>query len=172
LNSTPAAWRALLESTEELLATATRAGSILAYEGYVNNVAGRIDLMQSVLDIFPTRHLGVVLDPYNYISRALLPVADKICEEFLNAFADRFVFAHLKDVAPLGADGEAAENDRADLIGTPEFCTGVFPQQTYLRFLRSHRPDLAAIFEHLPMDHIPAAIQKFQALTGGPIQKH
>lgn len=166
-NSTPRAWSMMLESVGELLETAKASGSILAIEGYVNNIVGRLDQVDALLATFPTRHLGLILDPYNYISRNLLPVADLIFKEFVGRHADRFVIAHLKDVAPLGADGTADENaGRTDLVGTPEFCTGVFPQQGYMRFLRDRRPDLPIIFEHLPDKNIPAAIQRFRALTG------
>jgi sugar phosphate isomerase/epimerase len=167
-NRTPKAWAAFLESTEELLTAAEASGAILAYEGYVNNIMGTLDQVTSVFEEFPSRHLGLMLDPYNYITRDLLPVADLIAEEFFERFTDRFVIAHLKDVAPLGADGVADEVDvdRADLIGTPEFCTGVFPQQPYMRFLRDRRPDLPVIFEHLPTENLPAALRRLQALTG------
>lgn len=169
-NSTPAAWSMLLDSIGELLETAKASGSILAIEGYVNNIVGRLDQVDALFATFPTRNLGLMLDPYNYISRDLVPVADLIAAEFMERFADRFVIAHLKDVAPLGADGTAGENfGRADLVGTPEFCTGIFPQQGYMRFLRDRRPDLPIMFEHLPDDHIAAAIQRFHALMGRPV---
>jgi sugar phosphate isomerase/epimerase len=166
-NKSPRAWATLLESVGELLETAKACGSILAIEGYVNNIVGRLDQVDALLAAFPTRHLGLMLDPYNYISRDLLPVADLICRELLERHADRFVIAHLKDVAALGADGTSGENaGRTDLVGTPEFCTGVFPQQGYMRFLRDRRPDLPIMFEHLPDEHLPDAIQRFHALTG------
>lgn len=167
-NRTPKAWAAFLTSTEELLAAAEASGAILAYEGYVNNIMGTLDQVSAVVDEFPTRNLGLMLDPYNYITRDLLPVADLIAKEFCERFCDRFVIAHLKDVAPLGADGLPDEEDidRADLVGTPEFCTGVFPQQPYLRFLRDRRPDLPVIFEHLPNENLPSALRRLHALTG------
>lgn len=169
-NQGPAAWALMLDSVGELLAVAESAGSVLAIEGYVNNVVGRLDQLDTLFARFPSRHLGLMLDPYNYITRDLLPVADLICEEFLRRHADRFVLAHLKDVAPFGADGAAVMSGRTDLVGTPEFCTGVFPQQPYIRFLRDRRPDLPVIFEHLPDDHLPDAIRRFLVLAGrGPV---
>lgn len=169
-NSTPQAWAALLESLAELLEKAKATGTVLALEGYVNNIVGRLDQIDTLFRTFPTPQLTLMLDPYNYISRNLLPTADLICDEFLNRYADRFVIAHLKDVAPLGADGTPAEiGGRADLVGTPEFCTGVFPQQGYMRFLRDRRPDLPIILEHLPVSHLPEAMRKFRSLVGLPI---
>jgi sugar phosphate isomerase/epimerase len=169
-NSSPQAWAALLESLDELLQKAKATGTVLALEGYVNNIVGRLDQIDALFRTFPTPHLALMLDPYNYISRNLLPSADLICDEFLNRYADRFVIAHLKDVAPLGADGTPDENGgRADLVGTPEFCTGVFPQQSYMRFLRDRRPDLPIILEHLPVSHLPDAMRKFRSLVGLPV---
>jgi hypothetical protein len=34
----------------------------------------------------------------------------------------------------------------------------------YLEFLRELRPDLPLILEHLPFEHIPAALQRVNAL--------
>jgi sugar phosphate isomerase/epimerase len=159
----------LLDSLGELLEKAKATGTILAIEGYVNNIVGRLDQIDALFRTFPTPHLALMLDPYNYISRDLLPTADLICEEFLGRYADRFVIAHLKDVAPLGADGTPDDNGgRADLVGTPEFCTGVFPQQGYMRFLRNRRPDLPIILEHLPVAHLPEAMRRFRSLVGLP----
>jgi len=170
-NSSPQAWSVLCESVGELLETAKKTGTLLAIEGYVNNIVGRLDHLDTLFRTFPSQHLMLMLDPYNYITRDLVPTADLICEEFLTRYADRFVIAHLKDVAPFGADGEPhGEQARADLVGTPEFCTGIFPQQSYIRFLRNRRPDLPIIFEHLPEANLPAAIRRFRVLAGLPIR--
>ena len=170
-NGSSQAWSALCESVGELLETAKKTGAVLAIEGYVNNIVGRLDHLDALFRTFPSPHLMLMLDPYNYITRDLVPTADLICEEFLARYADRFVIAHLKDVAALGADGKReGEEARADLVGTPEFCTGIFPQQSYIRFLRNRRPDLPIIFEHLPEAHLPAAIRRFRVLAGLPIR--
>jgi hypothetical protein len=41
----------------------------------------------------------------------------------------------------------------------------VFAQHPYLEFLRSRRPDLPLVLEHLPLDHVPAAIERVLALA-------
>ncbi len=169
-NDSAAVWRMMIDALGELLVVAEKNGTTLALEGYVNNVMGRLDQVDRVLRTFPSPNLALMLDPYNYITRDLLPSADLVCQEFTNRFADRFVIAHLKDVAPLGADGTAEDHQgRADLVGTPEFGTGVFPQQAYMRFLRDRRPDLPIIVEHLPDANIPGALQRFRALVGLPV---
>ena len=72
-----------------------------------------------------------MLDPYNYLARAMLPAAERVTRDFLDRFEHRFVLAHLKDVSEDGAEAE-----------TPEFGTGVFPQRVYVEFLAERRPDL------------------------------
>jgi sugar phosphate isomerase/epimerase len=108
------------------------------------------------LERYPTPHLQVVLDPFNYLNRHLLPVKDEVIDGFLYRFEHRFVLAHLKDVSAEGAE-----------IDTPEFGAGVFPHKRYFDFLRTHRPDLPIILEHLPFDHIPAAIQRIREIALG-----
>ena len=65
------------------------------------------------------------------------------------------MLAHLKDVSVEGAE-----------VDTPEFGQGVFPHDLYLDFLKTRRPDLSIILEHLPFDHIPAAVQRIYEISG------
>jgi sugar phosphate isomerase/epimerase len=148
------AWSSLCQALEELLPVAEAHGSILALEGYVNHVLGTHGRLIGLLERFPTQHLQVVLDPFNYLSRHLIPVRERVTAEFLRRFEHRFVVAHLKDISAEGAEA-----------GTPEFGYGVFPHSLYLEFLRVRRPDLPIILEHLPLDHIPAAIQRLHELV-------
>jgi len=148
-----AAMQALYAAVDELLPVAEQSGAVLTIEGYVNNVVATHGQLQGLLDRFPSKHLQVMGDPYNYLSSHLLPAAERATQAFLERFEHRIVLAHLKDV---GAGG--AEHD------TPEFGTGVFPQKLWLEFLRDVRPDLPLVLEHLPHEHIPAAIGRMQAL--------
>ncbi len=143
-NSSDEAWRLLYDALEILLPVAEKHGVILALEAYVGSVLKTQSQLSDLLDRFPTQHLQVMCDPYNYLSDDLMPVQERVTSEFLDRFESRFVLAHLKDVSPDGA--------RA---GTPEFGTGAFSQRPYLEFLRSRRPDLDLIAEHLPLEHVP-----------------
>ena len=71
----------------------------------------------------------------------------------LDEFEDRFVLAHLKDVHARGAE-----------VGTPEFGTGIFYQSPYLEFLRTRRPDLDLIAEHLPLANVADVRGRIDAL--------
>ena len=130
-------------------------GSILALEGYVNHVLATPDQLASLLERFPTPRLQVVLDPFNYLSKDLVPDCERVAAAFCSRFADRFVVAHLKDVSPEGAE-----------VDTPEFGQGVFPHALYIGFLRTRRPDLPIILEHLPFGHIPDAIRRIHEIAG------
>jgi sugar phosphate isomerase/epimerase len=153
-NWRPGTWRLVDEALTKLVEVAESSGAILALEGHVKNVLRTYGHAAGVLERFPTQHLQLVLDPYNYVSRHLLPTEERQTESFLTTFEHRFVLAHLKDVDPRGADA-----------GTIEFGTGSFSQAPYVEFLATRRPDLPMILEHLPLDHVPAAIERFRSLV-------
>jgi sugar phosphate isomerase/epimerase len=142
------AWSLFLDAIDTLLPVAERAGTVLALEASVKHVLRNVSRVLDVLDRFPSRHLQLVCDPYNYVSSDLLPAQERHTRELLDRFEHRFVLAHGKDVGPGGAEES-----------TPELGTGVFDQRPYLTFLRERRPDLPFVLEHLPFDHVPAAMK-------------
>jgi sugar phosphate isomerase/epimerase len=152
-NWKPETWELVDDAVSELVAVAERSGAILALEGSIKNVLRTYGQLTGLLERFPSQHLQVVLDPYNYLSRYLLPSQERMTSEFLARFEHRFVLAHLKDVDPGGAE-----------VATIEFGTGAFAQAPYIEFLASKRPDLPLILEHLPLDHVPAAIARIHDL--------
>ena len=154
LNATDGAWSRLDEALETLLPVAERCGTILALEASVKHVLKTRDQVRRLFERFPTQHLQLVCDPYNYVSAALVPAHEEETGELLEGFEDRFVLAHLKDVEAGGAEA-----------GTPEFGTGVFHQVPYLEFLRTRRPDLDLVVEHLPLAHVPDVRRRFDAFT-------
>lgn len=143
------AWETLCATLREVLPVAEQQGTILALEGHVNHVINTPERLAQLLEQFPTPHLQVVLDPYNYLGQDVLPQKEQVVAAFLQQFKDRFVLAHLKDVSQAGAESD-----------TPAFGQGVFPQQLYLDFLRRERPDLPLIIEHASVDQIPKVLQK------------
>ena len=149
------AWETLGATLREVLPVAERHGTILAVEGHVNHVVSTPERLAKLLEQFPTPHLQVVLDPYNYLAHDLLAREEQVVGAFLRQFKDRFVVAHLKDVHQEGAE-----------VDTPAFGQGVFPQQIYLDFLNQERPDLPLIVEHLSVDQLPAALQQLQLALG------
>ena len=126
---------------------------ILAVETYVGNVLKTQGQLTGLIGRFPTQHLQVVCDPYNYLSSDLMHVHERATSELLDRFEPRFVLAHLKDVSPDGAQA-----------GTPEFGTGAFSQRPYLGFLRTRRPDLDVISEHVPLAQVPTVRRRVEEL--------
>ena len=147
-NLSPEAWSLFLDAVERLLAVAERAGTILALEGSVKSVLRTTAQVIELFDRFPSPHLGLVCDPYNFVSRHLLPAHERVTAAFLDRFEHRFVLAHVKDVGPDGAE-----------VSTPTVGTGVFAQAPYFAFLRERRPDLRLTLEHLAPEQIPAAMR-------------
>jgi sugar phosphate isomerase/epimerase len=148
------AWSLLHEALDRLVPVAERHGALLALEATVTNVLRTQGQLIGLLDRYPSQHLQVVCDPYNYLSASLLPAQERHTAALLERFEPRFVLAHLKDVDPGGAEA-----------GTPELGLGVFWQPPYLEFLRDRRPDLPLIVEHLPLDHVPRAVERIRALV-------
>jgi sugar phosphate isomerase/epimerase len=145
-------WDLFEAAVEQLLPVAEASGSVLALEGAWMTALRTLSQVLDVLDRYPSPNLQLVCDPYNFVSYELLPAQSSFLDEYLTRFESRFVLAHLKDV---GVDGQRTTR--------PEFGTGVFEQRPYLEFLRRRRPDLPLIFEHLPLDHVPAAIERCRA---------
>lgn len=143
------AWDTLCATLQELLPVAERHGTILAVEGHVNHVINTSERLARLLEQFPTPHLQVVLDPYNYLGKDQLLHKEQVVAAFLQQFKNRFVLAHLKDVSPQGAESD-----------TPAFGQGVFPQQLYLDFVRKERPDLPLILEHVAVDQLSSVLEK------------
>jgi L-ribulose-5-phosphate 3-epimerase len=153
LNETDAAWSRLFDALEGLLPAAEQSGTILALEAHVKHVLKTRSQMDGLLERFPSQHLQIVCDPYNYVSAELVPIQKEATDLLLDEFEHRFVLAHLKDVHARGAE-----------VGTPEFGTGTFRQSPYLEFLRTRRPDLDLIAEHLPLAHVADVRGRIDAL--------
>ena len=132
-NMRPEARALLDESLARAGPRAERAGADPRARGHVKNVLRTPVQLLGLLERFPSPHLQVVLDPYNYVSHHLLPAHERLTRAFLDRFEHRFVLAHLKDVDPAGAD-----------VGTIEFGPGVFAQERTSTSSRTRRPGSAA----------------------------
>jgi L-ribulose-5-phosphate 3-epimerase len=151
-NWTEDAWAELEQSVEDLLPVAERAGTVLALEHHVATVLRTPTQLLRLLERFPSEHLQIVCDPYNLFSVELMPAQERLTREYLALLEDRFVLAHLKDVAVEGAH-----------TTRPAFGAGGFEQGPYLDFLRRDRPDLALIVEHLPPEEVEATVALIRA---------
>src|SRR6185295_16990501 len=98
------AWRLLEEALEELVPAAESAGSVLALEGHPHTVLKTQSQLLELFERFPSQHLQLVCDPYNYLTLELLPAQERLTRELLDRFEWRFVLAHLKDVRVEGGE--------------------------------------------------------------------
>ena len=151
-NWKPETWRLLEDAIDRLLPAAEASGAVLALEGTWLTVLRTLSQLIDLLERHPSPSLQIVCDPYNFVSYELLPAEDRFLDEYLTRFESRFVLAHLKDV---GVDGVTTTR--------PEFGTGVFDHGPYLEFLRTRRPDLPLVLEHLPIEHVRDAIGRVDA---------
>ena len=131
-NLSPEAWSLFLDAVERLLAVAERAGTILALEGSVKSVLRTTAQVIELFDRFPSPHLGLVCDPYNFVSRHL---------------AARPRARHRRSFSTASSTGSSSPTSRtsgrtAPRCRHPAVGTGVFAQAPYLAFLRERRPDL------------------------------
>jgi sugar phosphate isomerase/epimerase len=150
-------YKAFLTSLDELLPVAKSAGAVLALEAYVNNAVQNLNHVQGCLDraasLNASPHLSLVLDPFNYLWKHLLPAQTRHTQSLLTTFEPHFHLAHLKDVSPNGAEHD-----------TPQAFAGCFDYTPYTRFLRETRPDLPLIAEHLPEDALAPVTARFAAM--------
>ena len=147
-------WQLLESALDRLVPAAEASGAVLALEGTWMTVLRTFSQVLDLLERYPTPNLQLVCDPYNYVSYELLAAQDRLLDEFLTRFESRFVLAHLKDV---GVDGKKTTR--------PEFGTGVFHHDRLLEFLRTRRSDLPLVLEHLPLEHVAAAIARVETYT-------
>jgi len=147
------AWTALCHSIERLLPLAEDRDVVLALRGSSDTVLKTPSQLIRLLERFSSPNLQVVADPYSYLNPHLLPAQERVNREFLDLFEDRFVLARLDDVA--------ASNGSLSRSG---FGLGEFAQRPYLDFLRERRPDLPLVFDHLPIEEVPAAVARAKAL--------
>ncbi len=121
----------------------------LPLEGSVTARARDPRGLDRALDAFPSRHLQVVLDPYNYLARSHAAGCRAVTRDFLDRFEHRFVLAHLKDV--VRAEPRSRRRSSAPASS--------FRSRTS-SFCRRRRPDLPVIIEHLPLDHVPGVVEQ------------
>ncbi len=122
-NSSPEAWRELLESMASAVEIAAEEDVTLAFEPEVSNVVDSAIKGRRLLDEVRSPHLKVVIDPANLFHAGELPHMRQILKEAFDLLGSDVVIAHAKD---LSRDGEAGQ----DAAGT-----GVLDYDAYLSLL-------------------------------------
>lgn len=96
-NHEPAAFREMLGSLAELVATAQECGVGVAFEAVTSHTVSTPRKMREVLDTLQSNHLRVIWDPVNLLSAENVTRQREITDEALQLFGDRVAVVHAKD---------------------------------------------------------------------------
>lgn len=132
-------WSLLKSVLEELVEEAEKWGVFIALEGYYNNIINTPERMERMLKEVPSNHLGVVMDPCNYINREKWPTQDEVIQECFDRLGEYSLIAHAKDIYFSDTVKET----------TPAAGTGFLNHTLYYQLLNEAKPGIKIYFEHL-----------------------
>jgi sugar phosphate isomerase/epimerase len=96
-NTSPEAWRDLLDEMAKACALAEPRGIRLGIEPELANVIDNATRARALIDTLQSPALAIVLDPANLFEVAPLPQQRDILSHAVDLLADRLVMAHAKD---------------------------------------------------------------------------
>jgi sugar phosphate isomerase/epimerase len=108
-NTSPAAWRDLLDEMAKACALAEPAGVKLGIEPELANVIDGANRAGSLIDTLQSPALAIVLDPANLFETCPLPVQRDTLSHAIDRLADRIAMAHAKDRDPKGGFATAGK---------------------------------------------------------------
>src|SRR5688572_11773921 len=97
-NSSPAAWRDLLDSLAVALEIAEAYKIILAVEPEVSNVIDSARKARQLLETLPSPYLKIVMDGANLFPAGTLPRMREILGEAFDLLGEAIILAHAKDL--------------------------------------------------------------------------
>jgi sugar phosphate isomerase/epimerase len=83
-------------------------GGRVAFEPYFPHVFGTVELAREVLAPFPSKRVGLLLDPPNFITSALYPKREEEMLRLFRELGDRIHLVHFKDMK-LNPDGKSVD---------------------------------------------------------------
>jgi sugar phosphate isomerase/epimerase len=108
-NTSPEAWRDLLDEMAKACALAEPRGIRLGIEPELANVIDGASRARVLIDTLQSPALAIVLDPANLFEVAPLATQRDIIARAVDVLADRIVMAHAKDRHPDGSFATAGE---------------------------------------------------------------
>ena len=99
-NTSPAAWRDMLETMSAAIKIAENAGITLAFEPERANVVCNARLARELLASIASPNLKVVLDPANIIDGRNQAAIPGVIDEAFELLGEHIVIAHAKDKGP------------------------------------------------------------------------
>lgn len=143
-NSSPAAWREMLESMATAVQIAADNDVTLVFEPEVSNVVDSARKARSLLDEMRSPNLKVVIDAANLFHTGALPRMAAILDEAFELLGPDIALAHAKD---LERDGDA---------GNQAAGTGLLDYERYLSLLHAVGFEGALILHSLEEEQVPA----------------
>ena len=124
-------------------------GGRVAFEPYFPHVLGTVALARKVLAPFPTRRVGLLLDPPNFITPALYPKREEELRRLFRQLGDRIHLAHLKDMKL---------NSASQSVDLPGPGGGEMNYPLLISEIRRLNRPLSCIIEHIKAE--PAELTK------------
>lgn len=168
-NHTPEGFNEFCKVVREALEVAELNGSILCLEPYVQNVIGSVEDCKRVFLKINSPNLKLLLDPTNYFKLDNIDKVDETIDSIFNAFSDKIVIAHAKDVKrtkisggvrreeKMGTKDEALSFRGVANIELPAPGLGELDYPYYLKRLLRVSPNIPLIIEHLTEEDVPRA---------------
>jgi sugar phosphate isomerase/epimerase len=108
-NTSPAAWRDLLDEMAKACTLAEPKGVKLGIEPELANVIDGATRARALIDTLQSPALAIVLDPANLFETCPLPVQRDTLSHAIDLLADRIAMAHAKDRDPTGGFATAGK---------------------------------------------------------------
>jgi sugar phosphate isomerase/epimerase len=132
-NDSPAAWRDMLASMEQIARVGEERGVRFAFEPEQANVVNSARKARELLDTLRSRSMGVLIDPANLLNRENMSTSRDVLAEAFDLVGGEIMLAHAKDISATGVFGNLA-------LGK-----GVLDFAHYFRLLRSVGYELPVI---------------------------
>ena len=147
-NDSESAFSSLLRTIERIRTTATKYNCVFLMEGYVNNVLYSPERAERVLKELGHDGLGVVLDPFNYMTKEDLDNQEQALGNIFRRLSKSSPIAHAKD---------AVYDDRG--FHTPRAGTGKMDWKIVSSMFLKYTPDTPLILEHVEPDLVHSCIE-------------
>lgn len=150
-NRTPEAWGELLTIVDRLRNRAVRNNAVLLVEGFILNVLATVEQAERMMEQLGTEGLGIIMDPFNYLSQEDLTKQDAAMEDIFNRIERFSPITHAKD--SLYTDG---------VFTTPRVGTGQADWNVYAKLLTKRMPNHPLIIEHAKPEELPEILSIMQ----------
>ena len=152
-NQNEANWLLLKQMIEDVVEVAEKFGVSLGLEGYYNNVINTPERMERMLQEVPSPHLGIVMDPCNYIHAQLADQQQAVMKDAFVRLGDRILIAHAKDII-----FKSPDTSEEHKVIQPAAGTGILDYVTYMRLIHTYKPHIKIYAEHLSEEQMPNSI--------------